>query len=82
MMTKMHEENIPEITMKNNSTNPDSGDHGLLAGVLIGGVLGLAVGAVATLLVRLFLGTARQLVRKLFGRGDAEKRFDPRWLLQ
>ncbi len=53
-----------------------TGGNGLATGVLIGGVLGIAVGALVALLARIFLGVLRRLVKK------DSKSFDPRWLLQ
>ncbi|NWJ47455.1 MAG: hypothetical protein HXX08_16470 [Chloroflexi bacterium] len=56
-------------------SNPENSKE-LLTGVLIGGALGVAVGALATILARLFIG----LIRKVLHLDD--QKFDPRWLLQ
>lgn len=65
---------------KNLTETNDTDVNGLLTGVLIGGVLGIAVGTVVTLLARIALG----LLRKVIKRDDENqgKTFDPRWLLQ
>ncbi|MEI7554592.1 hypothetical protein [Candidatus Chlorohelix sp.] len=57
------------------SSHPENGKE-LLTGVLIGGALGVAVGALAAVLARLFIS----LIRKVLHRND--QKFDPRWLLQ
>jgi hypothetical protein len=53
---------------------------GLLTGVLIGGVLGIAVGTVVTLLARIAVGVLRKILKG--DDGNQGKTFDPRWLLQ
>jgi hypothetical protein len=52
----------------------------LLTGVLIGGVLGIAVGTVVTLLARIMFGLLRKILKR--EDGSEAKAFDPRWLLQ
>jgi hypothetical protein len=59
-------------------TGEPKNEKDLLTGVLIGGALGIAVGAVAAILARLFIGIIRRIIQ-----GDnGKKKFDPRWLLQ
>ena len=60
----------------------ESNDRNLMTGVLIGGLFGVAVGAVATLMARLFMGAAGQFIRKVIFRDKFGKSFDPRWLMQ